>query len=328
MANKIKGKNLLGLGSFDISSDAKTAPDIGASGIVSKETAKLEAIRADENYRRLYKNCTDLAIKLDLLDPAPSEWNFFPPLEENRFQELVTSIDKDGLWCPIVVWAQPSGRYTILGGHTRLKAYKELLKKAAEAADDIKIAHYSTIPAKSYAYGTLTEADARRICILNNGLGRAKEAPQLQLKSVLEMVKLEKAHSYYGDGDILLRVANTFGISRSQAGVYTQISQNLIPEFQQEFGLTLATTKARAISSLPQAVQKNLLNDDWQKMTVAQIKEKYAGEKPVNINKISIGSALSLKVTEILSQNPLKLKVIVRLPSNEEKTFILSPEVL
>lgn len=326
MANKIKGKNLLGLGSFDITSDAKTAPEIGASGIFSKETAKLAAIRADENYRKLYKNCTDLTIKLDLLDPAPTEWNFFPPLEENRFQELMTSIDKDGLWCPIVVWAQPTGRYIILGGHTRLKAYKGLLQKATDAADDIKIAHYSSIPAKSYAYGTLTEADARRICILNNGLGRAKEAPQLQLKSVLEMVKLEKAHSYYGDGDILLRVANTFGISRSQAGVYTQISQNLIPEFQQEFGLTLATTKARAISSLPRSVQQQLLTDNWQKMTVAQIKEKYAGKRPININKISIGSALSLKVTEILSQTPLKLKVTVKLPSNEEKTFILTPE--
>lgn len=326
MADKIKGKTLLGLGSFDISTDAKIAPEIGASGLLSKEKAKQDAIRADENYRRLYKGCTDSVIKLDLLDPAPNEWNFFPPLEENRFEELVTSIDKDGLWCPIVVWARPNGRYTILGGHTRLRAYKKLLEDYRAKGDSVKSDHYSSIPAKVYAYGTLTEADARRICILNNGLGRAKEAPQLQLKSVLEMVKLEKAHSYYGDGDILQRVANTFGISRSQAGIYTQIAKKLIPEFQKEYGLRLATTKARLISSLPPAVQRELLTQDWENMKPPEIKEKYIAKTLFQSDGLNVGCSLLMKITKVLSENPVKMQVTAKLRTGEEKTFILSAQ--
>ncbi len=326
MAEKMKGKNLLGLGSFNIMADAKSAPEIGASGILSRENARQEAIKADENYRKIYKNCTDSVISLDLLDPAPNEWNFFPPLEENRFEELIVSIDKDGLWCPIVVWAQPCARYTILGGHTRLRAYKALLERATEAGDKVKASHYSSIQAKVYSYGNLTEADARRICILNNGLGRAKEAPQLQLKSVLEMVKLEKSHSYYGDGDVLQRVANTFGISRSQAGIYTQIAKNLIPEFQKEYGLRLATTKARLISSLSPAVQRELLAQDWAAMTPAVIKEKYVAKKVFLTDGFNVGCSLSMKITKVLSEKPVKLQVKMTLPSGEEKTFILSPE--
>lgn len=326
MAEKIKGKSLLGLGSFDIGIDAKTAPEIGASGLLSKENARQEAIKADENYRKLYKNCTDAVIKLDLLDPAPNEWNFFPPLEENRFEELVTSIDKDGLWCPIVVWARPNGRYTILGGHTRLRAYKRLLEDSRTKGDNVKEAHYSSIPAKVYAYGTLTEADARRICILNNGLGRAKEAPQLQLKSVLEMVRLEKAHSYYGDGDTLQRVANTFGISRSQAGIYTQIAKKLIPEFQKEYGLRLATTKARLISSFSPAIQRDLLTQDWENMKPAEIKEKYITDKILMSNDFYVGASRAIKITKVISENPVKLQVKIKLMTGEEKSFILSEE--
>ncbi|MCQ2406838.1 MAG: ParB/Srx family N-terminal domain-containing protein [Oscillospiraceae bacterium] len=326
MAEKIKGKSLLGLGSIDFNIDAKAAPEIGASGILSRENARQEAIKADENYRKIYKNCTDAVIKLDMLDPAPEEWNFFPPLEDNRVEELVASIERDGLWCPIVVWARPNGRYIILGGHTRFRAYKRLLEKAAAEGDGIKSAFYSSIPAKVYAYGAIAEADARRICILNNGLGRAKEAPQLQLKSVLEMVKLEKSHSYYGDGDVLQRVANTFGISRSQAGIYTQIAKKLIPEFQKEYGLRLATTKARVISSLSPAVQRELLKDDWVSMKPPEIKEKYISKKVFLTDGLNVGCSFPMKITKVISQSPIKLQVKIKLQSGEEKTFILSPD--
>ena len=71
-------------------------------------------------------------LPLDKLSPAPTEWNFYAPLPDDKLLELIESIQTNELLHPIVVWKQPDGALMILSGHNRVRAYTALLEKTGE----------------------------------------------------------------------------------------------------------------------------------------------------------------------------------------------------
>ena len=108
--------------------------------MATKKTAfaNLGAITDGAN---LKANLANEYVKLDVskLDPNPHQ----PRADEGDVEELMQSIQNEGLLQPISVCAGENGRYTLLFGHRRLKAHKLLGLKKIQArvveADDAKL---------------------------------------------------------------------------------------------------------------------------------------------------------------------------------------------
>ena len=99
-------------------------------------------------------------LEISKLEESPSEWNFFKPLDDSRFQMLKESIKTEGLLHPIHVWKYKD-RFIILSGHNRVKAFNELYK---ETNEDI----YNKISAKVEEVSSLDEERAKTIVALGN----------------------------------------------------------------------------------------------------------------------------------------------------------------
>ena len=102
-------------------------------------------------------------LPLDRLSPAPTEWNFYAPLPDDKLLELIESIQTNELLHPIVVWKQPDGALMILSGHNRVRAYTALLEKTGEEK-------YRRIPATVLT--DITADEAHEIVVDSNYVQR------------------------------------------------------------------------------------------------------------------------------------------------------------
>lgn len=79
-------------------------------------------------------------LDIDKLDDSP--FNFFKPISEKKFKEMVESISVNGVLQPIIVRPKDDGRYEILAGHNRrnasIEAGKEQIPAIIVNADDDK----------------------------------------------------------------------------------------------------------------------------------------------------------------------------------------------
>lgn len=164
-----------------------------------KPFANLGAITDGAN---LKANLANEFVKLDVskLDPNPHQ----PRADEGDVDELMQSIQNEGLLQPISVCAGENGRYTLLFGHRRLKAHKLLGLKKIQArvveADDVKLFnvammenwHRSDLSPIEYAQqfdkalkeGRFASQDA--LCL---ALGISKS----KLSKILSVLKLDEA---------------------------------------------------------------------------------------------------------------------------------------
>lgn len=144
----------------------RTMPAAGTSagaGVLPSLMANLPGTRMLEN------------LPVESLTPAPDEWNFYAPLPDGKFIELLDSIQTNGLLHPIVVWKQPNGRCMILSGHNRARAFRALLEKTGAEK-------YRTIPATVLT--DITADEAHEIVVDSNFVQRI-------------LTPSEKAHSIY-----------------------------------------------------------------------------------------------------------------------------------
>lgn len=116
-------------------------------------------------------------IDLDKLKDSPPEWNFYSPLSLRKMEELVESIKKNGLLHPLVVWEQDDGKYFILSGHNRKKAFQILYDATGDE-------QYSKIFCYVKKLKDITEDEAKEIIIDTNWVQR-------------ELSTIEKAQSIY-----------------------------------------------------------------------------------------------------------------------------------
>lgn len=173
-------------------------------------------------------------VSLSNLEDAPEEWNFYNPLNDNKMEELIDSIARNGILNPIIVWEidnNPSNpKYMILSGHNRKKAYEIL----SEIDNSNK---YNKIPALIKYKNEITEDEAREIIIDTNWVQRIL-SPMEKAKSIIEKytvlqnkIKFDSKYHEHGKGRLRDNVAEEYNISGRQVERYRSLN-NLITEVQ------------------------------------------------------------------------------------------------
>jgi len=202
-----------------------------ASGKYGKsfEDLKDTENKKDEKYKEIVKksNKEIIPIDINLLFPAPIEWNFFPQISDDKMLEMVFSIMANGLFNPIIVWEKEKNKYMILSGHNRVKAYKIILKEYFKTPG-FDVEKYKTIPAIIYGKNEIKEAKAREIIIDTNYIQRGEERriiPQI-IKNRMEIIKERKDVK----GRTIWLVAEEMGLSRTKVYEDQLIATRIIPE--------------------------------------------------------------------------------------------------
>ena len=126
-------------------------------------------------------------IDVDLFDDAPKEWNFFPPLAEDKMLQLKLSIQNNGIMDPVIAWQQENGRYMILAGHNRIHACRQIIQEYAGL--DLR-RDYRQIPTIIYGVDEIDESKAREVIIDTNYLQRGELTPRLRVSVIRARVGL------------------------------------------------------------------------------------------------------------------------------------------
>lgn len=155
-------------------------------------------------------------LKLDELSPAPNEWNFYAPLGEEKFVELVESIQTSGLLHPIVVWKQPSGELMILSGHNRVRAFRQLFADTGDSK-------YAAIPATVLT--DITAEQAHEIIVDSNWVQRSL-TPSEKARSIYHkyVASGRKARSKNGTRESRYdQIAEQYDLSGRQVARYVKL---------------------------------------------------------------------------------------------------------
>lgn len=175
---------------------------------------KMDHISGDTNIR---------SIAIDSLVSAPEEWNFYKPLSDSKMEELLGSIRSNGLLHPIVVWEQADGKYMILSGHNRVRAYEMLEEKLGDGS-------YEKISALIKKSDEIDENDAREIIIDTNWVQRTLSAIE-KSKSIIEKYAVLEKKKKSGDGRVRDLIAEEYKITGRFVDEYRRL-ENLIDELQ------------------------------------------------------------------------------------------------
>lgn len=190
-----------------LSSTKKAAP--------KKDNMRIRQIEGDLNIHEL---------STDILISAPSDWNFYKPLNDNKMEQLIISIMENGLLNPIIVWETEEGlRYMVLSGHNRLEAHRKIYEQTGDAK-------YLKIPAFIKAKDEITEQQAQEIIIDTNWVQRELTAME-KAKSILKKYAIV-------DRDISSRkkrkrdiICEDYGLKGRQVENYYKLN-SLIDEFK------------------------------------------------------------------------------------------------
>lgn len=243
-------------------------------------------------------------IDLDRLKEAPSEWNFYSPLSIKKMEELIYSIEKNGLLHPLVVWEQNDGTYMILSGHNRKRAFEMLY-------DSTKDEKYSKVFCYIKKSDEITEDEAKEIIIDTNWVQR-------------ELSTIEKAQSIYrkytaigrkqkvkhGEGQGIRnydRIAEQYNISGRHVLNYYKLNY-LIDEIQNMVSENRLSIKAGVkLSNFDPLMQKWMYDnfkDDINNQVVFKIQKDMSNDE---IERIIIGEK-EIKTVELKYTVPLELK--------------------
>ncbi|OHW61276.1 nucleoid occlusion protein [Andreesenia angusta] len=175
---------------------------------------KMDHISGDTNIRN---------VSVDDLVEAPEDWNFYKPLSESKMQELVESIESNGLLHPIVVWEQPDGKYMILAGHNRARAYRMLEEAKGDGS-------YRKISALIKEKGEIDEDDAKEIIIDTNWVQRSLSAIE-KSKSIIEKYAVLEKKKKSGAGRVRNVIAEEYEITGRLVDEYRRLG-SLAEELQ------------------------------------------------------------------------------------------------
>lgn len=223
------------------------------------------------------------SIVLDDLIPASSDWNFYEEYTSDKMEELIESILEVGLLQPIVVWKQLNGKYMILAGHNRYKAYKILNDSGMYGK------RYSRILATIKEYNELDSNMAQQIIIDTNWVSRELTATQRAKSIVRKYAILEQkgkeTNTRFKINEIL---GESYGLGRTQIVAYKSLI-NLIPELQEKVDeCVLGVRPGGKISKLSTDVQKYIYDE--------YLKDNSSAEM---INKLSSKFSDSLTIPDI-----------------------------
>lgn len=157
------------------------------------------------------KNESVVSVEVSKLKDAPNNWNFYSKLDDDKFLELVDSINNNSLLHPIVVWQQNQD-YMILSGHNRVRAFKKLY----EITHDEK---YLKIPAIIKKNDEITEDMAKEIIIDTNWIQRQLSTYEKTQSILQKYVKIKQSKN---------KGTKTRDVIASHLGITGRMVQNYI----------------------------------------------------------------------------------------------------
>lgn len=300
-----------------------------------KQKKNLSSVAANSLFNLSDENITVSQLELDKLFNAPDKWNFYRPLNEQKFKELIGSILENGLLEPIIVWEQPKG-YMILAGHNRTRAFKELNLKYPGTK-------YNKISAYIKKQNELTEEQAQTIIIDTNFVQRELSSLEKTKSIVTKYNFLKNNKIGLHSSNIAKEISEEFKLTERQVYRYYKL-ENLIDEFLNRIDnieKPLSLRAANKLSVLDKDSQKklhakynNILDNkiimalDFSKgidFVIKQIEDKDSMNsfRVLNI-KIPIELEDKFKdveelIKEFFNENNLKIEEFVKLSSKTEK---------
>ena len=152
------------------------------------------------------------------LHDAPPDWNFFKPLPEGKFFELIQSIEQNGQLVPLIVWEREGGDgYTILSGHNRKRALERLFEQTKDPL-------YGKADSIIYKAGELTEGEARSIVVDCNWVQRTLSTTEKARAVYTKYYQINRMPRGTGRRRYDL-VAEQFGLKATQVYQYIQIAR-------------------------------------------------------------------------------------------------------
>lgn len=232
--------------------------------------------------------------------------HIFEQISENKFEELKSSIEMNGLLVPIIVRELSNNTFEILSGHNRVRAYKEL--------------GYKTIPS---IIKNVDDDNAKLIMIDTNVSQRDKLLPSELMKAYSlkqEIIKNKKFDQVgrnseittepYDSREILAKQEN---ISATQISRYIRLKE-LLPELLKYVDKeTLAFNVGVSLSFLKKDEQQiilDILNED-PKIKITLKQAELLKTTKSDLSKEYILKVLKNQLTKTKSKFTGKLKPVV-----------------
>ena len=220
---------------------------------MSQENENTEIILTTEKIKNITTGMDIFKLELDKLKAAPSEWNFYTPLSDNKMSELIESIIDNGLLNPIIVW-ETDNDYMILSGHNRVRAYTMLYEQTRDEK-------YKKIYAYIKKKNEITEDEARTIIIDTNFVQRQLSTAEKTKSIVIKYNQLGRKKRNSGGETTAQIISKQYNLKERQIYNYYKLN-NLIPEFMERIDNgTLSIKSGLKIATIDPALQKNIYDN-------------------------------------------------------------------
>lgn len=288
----------------------------------AKEATQEQQI-ADELIQEELNKKSITMISLEDLYSAPSSWNEWSKLPEDKLVQLCESIISIGIQNPCIVWkidkqkveslynsneedsyGFTGSRYMILSGHNRASA----MKLISETEDYEDWENFRSVPC--FVYEDLKSDEfiekAKQIIDDTNYLSRDKTTKEI-------MRAIQKKYMSFENGrlrqteNVGKSLAKSLNISEVQVFKYNKLWKNLIPELQEFlFEELFSFNDAIKLAAYPKEIQeylfhnhknilknkrelKNFLKNTTKDMSISEIDEELKpSEKQVSYEKVTV----------------------------------------
>lgn len=224
-------------------------------------------------------------ISVDVLKVHPRNTEFFDDISGEEYERFKKSIDEDGLLSPLVV----APDMTVISGHQRLKACKELGHKSVPVIIN----------------ESLEDEDEKLKTLIAANFGRLKNDPIKQAKLIVEYEKLngiKRGRPEKSGHNVRISqedIAKEFGVDVRTIRRIKELSA-LLPEFQDiiSSGCITATTGYKVLAKLSEEDQQKLLEQlpVSQKLTQKQVQEYV--DRIQELENINAGYKMKLESKE------------------------------
>ncbi len=267
----------------------------------SQESESTEIALTTDKIKNITTGMDVFQLHLDKLKEAPSDWNFYVPLNDYKMGELIESIVDNGLLNPIIVWEKEDG-YMILAGHNRARAYKMLY----EQTHDEK---YSKIYAYIKKKNEINEDDARSIIIDTNFVQRQLSTAEKTKSIVIKYNQLGRKRRNSGGQTTAAIIAEQYNLKERQIYNYYKLN-NLINEFMFRIDSgSLSIKSGLKLASFENHIQKYLYENFNDILDNKKIKE------------LKVTKDIEALSNELKTKSNEFINVTIKIPLNLEEKF-------
>ena len=268
-----------------------------------------EEIKQDNSQDKFTEGAVVVNIPLERLIPSPA--NIFDAWDDETMLINKISILNNGLFSPIIVKDNADSTYTILAGHNRTEAYKQIVNEAKELGKNGIAKRFSAIPA-FIKDSMLTEEECLEIIVDTNIKARKKLSKESELKVMAASVSIMKRQKGL-TGVNLLEILEGNNIKKTTAYDADKLIRDAIPEvLNLYYSGTLHKKSVLTLSSLKKNVQKYLVSQYKDKLNNVIVKSI-----PNNSTKEDIDNIFSVSDNDVMV---IKNKRFI-IKENEEELF-------